>query len=83
MHVSTDKRGRFIQSPTANRTERIRMDNHSYVLEEEDRVQTLLKNMHPTAAVCGLPRKDSKQSLRDLENIDRGSFTGPFGWFSQ
>jgi menaquinone-specific isochorismate synthase len=36
--------------------------------------------LHPTAAVCGTPRDDARETLADLEPIDRGCYAGPVGW---
>ncbi len=36
--------------------------------------------LHPTAAVCGRPRREAREALRELEPIDRGSYAGPVGW---
>lgn len=43
---------------------------------------TLLDAMHPTPAVCGMPRAVTMERLRGLERFDRGYFAGPLGWFS-
>lgn len=43
----------------------------------------LLKTMHPTPAVCGMPRKRTLHELAKIERFDRGLFAGPFGWFSR
>jgi menaquinone-specific isochorismate synthase len=36
--------------------------------------------LHPTAAVCGLPRPDALELIRDLEGMDRARYGGPVGW---
>lgn len=36
--------------------------------------------LHPTAAVCGLPREAAAQLIGDLEPFDRGFFSGAVGW---
>lgn len=36
--------------------------------------------LHPTAAVCGTPRKKVQQLIPELEKIDRGHYAGPIGW---
>lgn len=43
----------------------------------------LLQRMHPTPAVCGMPRQRTLDELSKLEQFDRGLYSGPFGWFSQ
>tara|TARA_B100001093_G_scaffold361694_3_gene346431 strand:+ start:3735 stop:5057 length:1323 start_codon:yes stop_codon:yes gene_type:complete len=37
--------------------------------------------LHPTPALCGLPRQDSMAWLRRTEPLDRGFFGGPIGLF--
>ena len=36
--------------------------------------------LHPTAAVCGTPRAEAMQRIRDTEGMDRGRYSGPVGW---
>lgn len=36
--------------------------------------------LHPTPAVCGLPREVAKTFLREQEGLDRGWYAGPLGW---
>ena len=43
-------------------------------------VMQILKLLHPTAAVCGIPREAALQLLTDLESQDRGNYAGPVGW---
>lgn len=40
----------------------------------------LLGQLHPTAAVCGLPRDRAMDVIRSLERFDRGRYSGPVGW---
>jgi isochorismate synthase len=44
-------------------------------------VLTLLKALHPTPAVCGLPRHRALEVLRRIEPFQRGWYAGPVGWF--
>jgi len=43
-------------------------------------VMTLLRSLHPTAAVCGIPRSVAYELLTKLEQHDRGHYAGPVGW---
>jgi menaquinone-specific isochorismate synthase len=36
--------------------------------------------LHPTAAVCGLPRRDALEHIRKAEGLDRARYAGPVGW---
>ena len=40
----------------------------------------VLRILHPTAAVGGIPRKDSYDLIQKLEDHDRGHYAGPVGW---
>ena len=44
-------------------------------------VLDLLRLLHPTPAVCGLPRDAAMALLADEEPFDRGWYSGPVGWF--
>ncbi len=37
--------------------------------------------LHPTPAVCGLPREPARVSVREREQTDRGWYAGGVGWF--
>lgn len=39
----------------------------------------LLNNLHPTPAVCGMPKEKAKSFLNDLENHDRQYYAGYLG----
>lgn len=36
--------------------------------------------LHPTAAVCGTPRRTAMDLIRSSEGMDRGRYSGPVGW---
>ena len=40
----------------------------------------VLRLLHPTAAVGGIPREAAYELIRRLEQHDRGHFAGPVGW---
>lgn len=40
-----------------------------------------LEALHPTPAVCGLPRDEALTFIHDEEPFDRGWYAGPVGWF--
>jgi len=44
-------------------------------------VLDLLRILHPTPAVCGLPRDAALEVLAAEEPFDRGWYSGPVGWF--
>jgi menaquinone-specific isochorismate synthase len=39
----------------------------------------ILRALHPTAAVCGWPIDKAFETIRELENFDRGFYAGSFG----
>lgn len=41
----------------------------------------LVSALHPTPAVCGLPRDAALELLRGVEPFQRGWYAGPVGWF--
>jgi isochorismate synthase len=43
-------------------------------------VLEIVAALHPTAAVCGTPREAARETLAELEAIDRGTYAGPVGW---
>lgn len=44
-------------------------------------VLDLLRLLHPTPAVCGLPRDAALDFLAEEEPFERGWYAGPVGWF--
>ncbi|MEW6702609.1 MAG: isochorismate synthase, partial [Bacteroidota bacterium] len=43
---------------------------------------SLLEKLHPTPAVCGLPAEDALKIINELEEFDRGLYSGVVGWFN-
>lgn len=41
----------------------------------------LVSALHPTPAVCGLPREVALELLGEVEPFQRGWYAGPVGWF--
>ena len=50
--------------------------------ETKNRVDafSLLKSLHPSAAVCGTPRNIAFDIIDEIEGINRGRYAGPVGW---
>lgn len=44
-------------------------------------VLQLVDALHPTPAVCGVPREVAAEHIRLCEGFDRGWYAGPVGWF--
>ncbi len=41
----------------------------------------LAASLHPTAAICGTPTERAMSVIAELEDMDRGRYSGPVGWF--
>lgn len=41
---------------------------------------SLLKSLHPSAAVCGTPRNIAFDIINEIEGMNRGRYAGPVGW---
>tara|TARA_Y100001978_G_scaffold190221_1_gene193225 strand:- start:1206 stop:2597 length:1392 start_codon:yes stop_codon:yes gene_type:complete len=39
-----------------------------------------LENLHPSPAVCGIPKKEALFWIEDIETFDRGNYAAPIGW---
>ena len=50
-------------------------------LPEGTSALTVLEALHPTPAVCGLPRDAALEFLGEEEPFERGWYAGPVGWF--
>ncbi|MGB5982013.1 MAG: chorismate-binding protein [Nonlabens sp.] len=46
---------------------------------EKDQISHILNYLHPTPAVCGLPKKPAKAFILSEENYDRSYYTGYLG----
>jgi isochorismate synthase len=42
----------------------------------------ILSDIHPTAAIGGLPQRAAQQALRQIEPYSRGWFAAPLGWLA-
>ena len=50
------------------------------VMPDAGTVLDLVERLHPTPAVGGYPRDRALSIIRELEEIHRGWYAGPFGW---
>lgn len=51
----------------------------SGILKENSTLQEVIDTLHPTPAVCGLPKKKAKAFILENENYDRTFYTGFLG----
>jgi menaquinone-specific isochorismate synthase len=40
----------------------------------------IVKRLHPTPALGGLPKNEAVEKIREVEQMDRGLYAGPIGW---
>lgn len=45
-------------------------------------IHELIREMHPTPAVGGFPRDEAVSHIYDIEQLDRGWYAAPIGWFN-
>ena len=50
-------------------------------LENVQHILELVNILHPTPAVAGTPTDRAMAIIQELENNDRGWYSGPIGWF--
>ena len=48
-------------------------------LKDKSQIENLIKTLHPTPAVCGLPKEKAKKFILKNENYDRAFYTGFLG----
>ena len=41
---------------------------------------TVVRELHPSAAVCGTPRPAAQKAIKEIEEMSRGRYAGPVGW---
>ncbi|MFD1744391.1 isochorismate synthase MenF [Rhizobium helianthi] len=51
--------------------------------DEATPVAELLALLHPTPAVCGLPRREAADLISRIEGYDRGFYAGAVGWIDE
>lgn len=51
-----------------------------FPLKDNKSLGDLLKLLHPTPAVCGLPKEEAYQFILDNESHDRSYYSGLIGW---
>ncbi len=51
-------------------------------VKEGESVFSILKELHPTPAICGVPWEKARNEIIKMEPHNRGLFTGMIGWFN-
>lgn len=57
----------------------LKTDFHFY-LKKTERLGDILNELHPTPAVCGLPKQQTYDFILDNEGYDRSYYSGIIGW---
>jgi para-aminobenzoate synthetase component 1 len=85
--VGTDvkvEKFRYVEKIKAGRKELLQVSSKITAKLEEtwrDSIGTLLDNLTPAGSVTGTPKKSTVNIINDVENYDRGFYTGIFGLF--
>ena len=45
-------------------------------------IHQLIEKLHPTPAVGGFPREEAMRYIQHIDQVDRGWYAGPVGWFN-
>lgn len=45
-------------------------------------IHQLIEKLHPTPAVGGFPRDEAMRYIQHIDQVDRGWYAGPVGWFN-
>lgn len=51
-------------------------------LRSEEDIFSILHEIHPTPAICGVPWNNAMANIRKMEEHNRGLFAGIIGWFN-
>ena len=54
----------------------------SFAIPRDKNISDLLKSLHPTPAICGLPKEDSYRFILENEGYDRRYYSGFIGWLN-
>lgn len=57
----------------------LKTDFH-FCLKKTERLGDILNELHPTPAVCGLPKRQAYDFILDNEGYDRSYYSGIIGW---
>lgn len=74
-----------VKVPTGPKLLKIRDIQHLYtpvegVLNEQATILQLVKHLHPTPALGGVPREAAMDMIRRYEPMNRGLYAAPIGW---
>lgn len=53
----------------------------SGVMKDHTSLLQLVNHLHPTPALGGMPKLEALEKIREIEELDRGFYAAPIGWF--
>ena len=73
-----------VESPVIKKLPNIQhlQTNIDGTLKENTDMFSVISNIFPTPAVCGIPKELSLEMIEQTEKFDRGLFSGIIGWFN-
>ena len=80
--LSTD-----VKSPRHPRVKKLNNVQHLFTpieakIKHGVQIHDLIRELHPTPAVGGYPKQTSFPHIHEIEQIDRGWYAAPVGWFN-
>lgn len=67
-----------LKTITAGTVQHLKTEFSGYLKQKKDWV-SIVKDLHPTPATCGLPKHEAQSSIQLIENHDRKFYTGFLG----
>lgn len=51
-------------------------------LQKNATIHSIVRELHPTPAVGGFPRQEANRHIEEIEQLERGWYASPVGWFN-
>lgn len=76
-----------IDHPTNPQIKKLKNVQHLFTpisasIKKGVQIHDLIRELHPTPAVGGFPREDAVSHIHEIEQLDRGWYAAPIGWFN-
>ncbi|HSP86671.1 MAG TPA: isochorismate synthase, partial [Ignavibacteriaceae bacterium] len=74
----------FNEKPSVKKLKNIQhlLTKISADLKNTSGIMNILSELHPTPAVCGIPKEAALNLIKKIENQRRGLYSGIIGWFN-
>src|SRR6056297_21231 len=87
IHDSLKQLSTEVKSPGHPRVKKLNNVQHLFTpiearIKQGVQIHDLIRELHPTPAVGGYPKQASFPHIHDIEQIDRGWYAAPVGWFN-